>query len=261
MSCRILLVDQHEITRIGLKALLVSLNSVKVCGEADNGIDAIRKAYNLRPNIIILDNFISRANGAIVTRRVLQDNPEQKILIFGVIESEETIRDLIRAGIHGFVSKSAPEIDLLCAIDALQHGRWYFSKALEKLTLDESLDPGVAVPQQHNYLSLREQEVLQLIAEGMLTKEVAKVLGISIKTTEAHRTNLRRKLGVHNLAQATLYAIAHHVLEMPIYESTVSREKYWNKQSVALPYQGVKELPVVPTNEGHSSPLRLTLSA
>src|SRR5262245_37106427 len=133
MSCRILLADEHEVTRIGLKALLSPVKSVTVCGEAGDGLDAIRKAHELRPDIIILDHWISKANGSIVTRRVLKEHPEQKILIFGVIESKNTMRDLLQAGIKGLVSKTDPEMDILCAIDALQQNRTYFTSYVEKL--------------------------------------------------------------------------------------------------------------------------------
>jgi two-component system, NarL family, nitrate/nitrite response regulator NarL len=258
MSCRILLVDEHEVTRIGLKALLSSLKSVTVCGESGDGIDAIRKAHELNPDIIILDHCISKANGSIVTRRVLKRHPEQKVLIFGVTESKNTVRDLLQAGIKGFVSKADPEMDILCAIDALQQNRTYFTSYVEKLILDEYLHPRTSSETQDDYLSLREQEVLQLLAEGTVTKDVALVLGISTKTAETHRSNIMRKLGVHNLAQVTIYAVAHHILKVPVYGRSLPYEQHRQRQSAGPQFQVSDELQVLPTQENAPSPLRLS---
>jgi DNA-binding NarL/FixJ family response regulator len=262
MSCRILLVDEHEVTRIGLKALLSQLKSVTVCGESGDGIDAIRKAHELNPDIMILDHCISKANGSIVTRRVLKEHPEQKVLIFGVTESKNTVRDLLQAGIKGFVSKSDPEMDILCAIEALQQNRTYFTSDVEKLILDEYLHPRMTTSEtQDGYLSLREQEVLQLLAEGTTTKDVALALGISVKTAETHRSNIMRKLGVHNLAQVTVYAVAHHILKVPIFGRSLPYEQHRKRQSAGPQFQVSNELQLLPTKENEPSPLRLSLRA
>ena len=262
MSCRILLVDEHEVTRVGLKALLSPLKSVIVCGESGDGIDAIRKTNELNPDIIILDHCISKANGSIVTRRVLKEHPERKVLIFGVIESKNTVRELLQAGIKGFVSKSDPEMDLLCAIEALQQNRTYFTSFVEKLILDEYLHPRMtALETRDDYLSLREQEVLQLLAEGMVTKDVALALGISVKTAETHRSNIMRKLRVHNLAQVTIYAVAHHILEVPVYGRSLLHEQYRQRQSAEPQFHASGELQMFRTKESSPPPLRLSLGA
>jgi len=261
MSCRILLVDEHEVTRIGLKALLSPVKSVTVCGESGDGLDAIRKAHELKPDIIILDHCISKANGSIVTRRVLKEHPEQKVLIFGVIESKNTIRDLLQAGIKGFVSKTDPEMDILCAIDALQQNRTYFTSYVEKLILDEYLHPRMTTSETQHFLSLREQEVLQLLAEGTVTKDVAAALGISAKTAETHRSNIMRKLGVHNLAQVTVYAVAHHILKVPIYGRSFPYEQHRQKLSAGPRLPVSDELQLLPTKEDDSTPRGLSLGA
>jgi DNA-binding NarL/FixJ family response regulator len=237
---------------------LSPLKSVTVCGESGDGIDAIRKAHELNPDIIILDHCISKANGSIVTRRVLKQHPEQKVLIFGVAESKNTIRDLLQAGIKGFVSKADPEMDILCAIDALQQNRTYFSSYVEKLILDEYLHPRMTTSEtQDDYLSLREQEVLQLLAEGTATKNVALALGISVKTAETHRSNIMRKLGVHNLAQVTVYAVAHHILKVPIYGRSLPYEQHRKRQSAGSQFQVSNELQLLPTKENELLPVQI----
>ena len=263
MSCRILLVDEHEVTRIGLKALLSPLKSVTVCGESGDGIDAIRKAHELNPDIIILDHCISKANGSIVTRRVLKEHPEQKVLIFGITESKNTVRDLLQAGIKGFVSKSDPEMDILCAIDALQQNRTYFTSYVERLILDEYLHPKMMTSETRDeyLLSLREQEVLQLLAEGTATKDVALALGISVKTAETHRSNIMRKLGVHNLAQVTVYAVAHHILKVPIFGRSLPYEQYRKRQSAGPQFQVSNELQLLPAKENEALTTKIVLGA
>jgi DNA-binding NarL/FixJ family response regulator len=218
MTCRILLAHKHEVVRIGIRALLGALN-VTVCGEAADGLEAIERAHQLRPDIVIADLGMPRANGIIVSRRILQSFPSQKLLILGLVESKMVVRDLLEAGVCGLVSKTDPAMAVVNAVQALRRNRTYFTRFVDALMLEEYLCQGRSADSRPSSgsLSLRQQEVLQLLAEGQATKEVATTLGISTKTAETHRNTLMRKLRLHNSAQLTLYAVSHHILDVPIF--------------------------------------------
>src|SRR4029079_2320992 len=131
MSCRILLADDHELVRSGLRAVLESEPDLTVCGESGDGIDTIRLAARSKPDIIIADPWLPGANGVILTRRILDNRPSQKVLIFGTIDSNEPVRDLLQAGVKGVVLKTDGVEDILDAIRALRMDRTYFTSAIE----------------------------------------------------------------------------------------------------------------------------------
>jgi DNA-binding NarL/FixJ family response regulator len=216
MPCRILLAHSHEIVRLGLRTILEANRPVSICGEAADGFDAIRQAHQLRPDIIIVDYNIPKANGFIVSRRILRRRAEQKLIIMDVVESAIVVRRLIRAGVRAVISMSEPASVFVNAIDALQRNRPHFPRFIERLLLEHYLSPGrVAAPDIcDDCLSLRQQEVVQLLAEGRSTKEVAAVLGLSTKTAETHRSAILHKLQLHNIAQLTRYAVSQHILNV-----------------------------------------------
>jgi DNA-binding NarL/FixJ family response regulator len=221
MSCRILLADDHDVVRSGLRAVLRFESDITICGEAADGMDAIRQASQLRPDIIIADPWLPGANGIVLTRQILERCPKQKILIFGTFESDSTVRDLLRAGVKGVVLKADPAADILSAISALRRDRTYFTSSIESVILHKYLRPAVSMPSAEGLetpLTLREQEVAQLLAEGRVTKEIGAMLGISHRTAATHRSNLMRKAGVHNVAEMTLYAISHRLIEVPVFK-------------------------------------------
>lgn len=215
---RILIVDSNEVVRCGLKVLLRSLKDATVCGESKDGLDAIRKSHELRPNIIISDFRLPSANSVILTRRILKLHPEQKILIFASIEVQPEIRALLAAGIQALVSRNDPAEEILCAIEALRDNRTYFTSKIENTIIAEFLRPRIANSdvERRQALTLREQEVAQLLAEGKVTKEIAALLGMSFKTAATHRSNVMRKLEAHNQAQMTLKAISRGIIEVPV---------------------------------------------
>jgi DNA-binding NarL/FixJ family response regulator len=239
MTCRILLAHNHEVMRIGIRALLASLKDVIVCGEATDGIEAIERAHQLRPDIVIADLGMPKANGVIVSRRILQSRPRQKLLILGLVESKMLVRDLLEAGVRGLISKTDPGVAVVNAVQALRRNRTYFTRFVDALMLEGYLCPGRSAGStpSSGSLSLRQQEVLQLLAEGRATKEVATALGISTKTAETHRNTLMRKLQLHNSAQLTLYAVSHHVLDVPIFPLLPETEEL----PESLPYALVGE--------------------
>jgi DNA-binding NarL/FixJ family response regulator len=214
MACRILLAHSHEIVRLGLRVMLETNSNVSICGEAADGLDAIHQAHQLRPDIVIADYNTPKANGFIVSRRILRRRAEQKIVIMDVVESAVVVRRLIRAGVRAVISMSDPASAFVNAIDALQRHRPYFPRFVERLLLESYLSTGgVASPDPcDKCLSLRQQEVVQLLAEGRSTKEVAAVLGLSTKTAETHRSAILHKLQLHNIAQLTRYAVSQHIV-------------------------------------------------
>jgi DNA-binding NarL/FixJ family response regulator len=226
MACRILLAHNHEVVRIGIRALLGVLKDVTVCGEAADGLEAIERAHQLRPDIVIADLGMPRANGIIVSRRILQSCPSQKLLILGLVESKMVVRELLEAGVCGLISKTDPAMAVVNAVQALRRNRTYFTRFVDALMLEGYLCPGrPSGPRPSSgSLSLRQQEVLQLLAEGQATKEVATTLGISTKTAETHRNTLMRKLRLHNSAQLTLYAVSHYILDVPIFSLLAETE-------------------------------------
>lgn len=220
MNWRILLADAEVWVRLGIGEVVRALANVTICGESSDGRDAIRQANKLRPDIIIADPWLPGANGIVFSRRVLEQNPVQKILMFGLFDSSKTVRELLEAGIKGFVLKTDPVADLLDAVKALQRDQSYFTSSIQTAILNGYLteDRFAAEPAFNgDSLTLREKEILQLLIEGRPSKEIGDMLGISFRTAATHRTNLMRKLRLHNIAQLTLYAISHQHIWVPAF--------------------------------------------
>lgn len=224
MSWRILLADSQVCVRLGITTVLRDVSNMTICGECSDGRDTIEAVEKLRPDIVIADPWLPRANGVILTNRILKAHPAAKVLIFGHVDSPLMIRELLQAGIRGLLFKSDPVADLVYAIQVLQRDQTYFTPAIQTVILNEYL--GNAAPQELSsestkHLSLREREVMQLLCEGKQSKEVGEELGISFRTAATHRSNLMRKLKLHNIAELTLYAISHQELELPKLERQV----------------------------------------
>jgi DNA-binding NarL/FixJ family response regulator len=218
MSWRILLADNEVCVRLGIKAVLRDVPGITICGECSDGRDAIELTEKLRANIVIADPWLPRANGVILSKRILENNPAAKILIFGSIDSQLMIREFLHAGIRGLLFKTDPVADLVYAVQVLQRDQMYFTPDVQSVILNEYLTEAPSNDVASDFtkpLSLREQEVMQLLCEGKQSKEIGDELGISFRTAATHRTNLMRKLRLHNIAELTLYAISHQQLEVP----------------------------------------------
>jgi len=210
VGARVMVADGQEIVRIGIKSLLTECGGHEVCGEAADGPAAIEQARPLSPDIVLLDVVLPRLNGMEVARQILAHNPQTSVLLFTDTQSEQIMRETLRLGIRGFVSKSDRMCDLLSAIDAVLHGGAFFTSRVTPMLLHFAKQqdrPGV--------LSTREREIVQLIAEGHCTKHMAHMLTMSIKTVETHRTNAMRKLDIHSTAQLILYAIRNEIVYIP----------------------------------------------
>jgi DNA-binding NarL/FixJ family response regulator len=215
-SFKILVADDHEVVREGLRALLEKQPGWTVCAEASNGREAVERAVALRPDVVIMDLAMPELNGLEATRSILRESPRTAILILSARDSEELVREVLAAGARGFVLKTDAARDLVVAVEGLRHGRPFFSARVAELVLRGFLQGGLVVELDRNRppaLTVREREVLQLLAEGHSNKEVAATLSIGVKTAEAHRANLMRKLAVRSIPDLVRYAIRNHLVE------------------------------------------------
>lgn len=212
---RILIADDHEVARKGIRSLLESHPDWEVCAEASDGREAVEYASRLKPDVLLLDIGMPNLNGLDASRQILATNPEARILILTVHDSEQMVREVLALGASGFLLKSDAGRDLLAAVEALQRRRTFFTSSVAQMILEGYLRPDEngAASRQH-VLTPREREVIQLVAEGKTTKEVATALSLSVKTAETHRTNLMRKLDLHSVAALTLYAVRNGIVHI-----------------------------------------------
>lgn len=213
MTLRILVADDHEVVRRGLCSLLAAHNGWEICGEAVDGREAVAKAKQLRPDIVVMDLGMPSLNGLAATSKILQDEPQQKVLILTVAESEQLVREVLEVGARGYVFKSDAARDLVAAVEALQQGRTFFTPHVGDIVLSGFLDGSTAKTVNVPRLTPREREIVQLLAEGKSTKEVAGVLNLSVKTAETHRSNVMRKLGIHSISGLVLYALRNNIIQ------------------------------------------------
>jgi DNA-binding NarL/FixJ family response regulator len=217
MAFRILLADDHEVVRRGLCSLLRTQPEWEVCGEAGDGREAVEKALQLKPEVVILDIGMPNLNGLEATRQILKANPQTKILILTLHDSEQVVRDILDAGARGFLSKSDAARDLIAAVEALRRGKIYFTPKVGTMVLEGYLHRDTKAssePQTRSRLTPREREIVQLLAEGKSSKEVAVALGLSVKTAETHRSNIMRKLDLHSVSALVLYAVQNNIVHV-----------------------------------------------
>lgn len=214
-NLRVLLVDDHDVVRRGLRALIEAHSGWEISGEAGSGREAVEKAQKLEPDVVVLDFGIPDLCGLEVARRILKARPETQVLVVTMHESEEVIGDVLRAGIRGFVLKSDAGRELVLALEALGQHKPYFTPRVAQMVLEGFLtqaQPHDSGPTVRNRLSRREREVVQLLAEGRSNKDIASRLRISVKTVEAHRSNVMHKLDLHSISQITRYAIRNRLI-------------------------------------------------
>ena len=208
---RIMIVDDHDAVRRGVRTLVESRANYCVVGEASNGREAMELAKESQPDIIILDYSIPELNGLDLSHQLKRVSPRIEILIYTMHDREELIAEILHAGVRGFVLKSDTEKHLLAALDALSIHRPYFSGAVSETLLDKFLE---SKPQPTaSSLTHREREIVQLIAEGRINKEIAQVLNISVKTVETHRASAMHKLKLRTTADLVRYAIRNRIIQ------------------------------------------------
>lgn len=212
MTFRILIVDDYEVVRRGIRTLLEAERGWEVCGEASTGPAAVEAAARLTPDMVILDLGLPELHGLEVTRRILQRQPDTEVLVLTMHASEELIRQVLRAGAHGYVLKSDAGEQLVAAVRSLQRHKPFLTTRVTEVVLDGFLK-GVADDAVGEALTPREREVLQLVAEGRSSKSIAAALGVTVKTIESHRASLMRKLHLRTVADLVRYAVRNGLVE------------------------------------------------
>ena len=216
-NLRILLADDHSLMRRGLKAILESKPGWEVCAEAHTGREAVTKAAQLRPDVVILDVCMPELNGIEATRQIRKASSRTEVLILSVHHSDHLIREVIDAGARGYLVKSDSDRDLVAAVESLSHRKPFFTARATEMLLSGYAgeapveNPDVSMTQR---LTAREREIVQLLAEGKTSKEVAAVLNISAKTAETHRAHIMRKMEFHSVGKIVRYAVRNQIIDL-----------------------------------------------
>jgi len=213
---KVLLVEDHSVVRAGLRALLQAAGDIQVIGEAENGEQGVRAARRLSPDVVLLDVGMPRLNGIQAARQIIHEAPSARVLVLSAYSDEQHVREAVAVGVAGYVLKESAGADLLEAIRQTAGGGAYFSPGVPNHLvkhLRESWAQGRPTTPKSAPLSERHAEVLQLIAEGYCTKQIAALLCISKKTAEKHRYSLMLKLNIHKAANLTRHAVSLGVVE------------------------------------------------
>jgi DNA-binding NarL/FixJ family response regulator len=216
-TLRILVADDHDIIRRGLKELLASRPGWEVCAEAKTGREAVTLAEQLKPDVVVMDISMPDLNGLEAARKIRKSLPKTEILILTLHFSDQLVREIVEAGVRAYIMKSDADRDLVAAVEALANHRPFFTARAADMLLDGFVRPHAAAPDPdaviRNRLTSREREIVQLLAEGKSSKEVAVSLGISVKTAETHRANIMRKLELHSVSELVRYAVRNQIIE------------------------------------------------
>lgn len=203
---RVLVADDHTIVRQGIVSLLRDSGICEVVAEAADGLEAVERAVAMRPDVAVLDMAMPRLSGLEAVRRIRQALRETRILVLTVHDDEEYVLPIVRAGATGYLVKNTAAAELIAAVKALHSGLGYFGPEAARVLADQYQQPAGAAEDPYKHLTPREREVFHLVVEGKPTKEIARVLDISVKTAENHRARLMDKLKVHNTAELVHYA-------------------------------------------------------
>lgn len=207
---RVLIADDHEVVRRGIRDLVENHLKWEVCGEASHGSEVLALARGQRPDVVVLDVSLPGVNGITVTRQLRGALPDTEVLLFTMHDDDETVADGLAAGARGYLLKSEGPEQLLAAISALGVHRPYFSPTVAEMLLAAVHERKTS---RLESFTLRELEVAQLIAEGGSNKHIARALGISVKTVESHRAAVMRKAGVRTVAEFVRFAIKHNLIQ------------------------------------------------
>ncbi|TMQ11472.1 MAG: response regulator transcription factor [Deltaproteobacteria bacterium] len=206
---RVLLAEDHTLVRAGLRALLDNMANVEVVGEAEHGGEALKLVAQLRPEVVVMDLSMPILNGIEATRRVVKLKPRPRVLVLSMHDDAEYVRQALGAGASGYLLKSAAVSELELALAAVIRGEVWISPAIARSVVDEIAR---REPAHRDALTPRQREILQLVAEGHTTKQIAKRLHIGMKTVDAHRAQIMERLDIHNIAGLVRYAIRMGVI-------------------------------------------------
>ena len=213
----VLLADDHGIVRKGIRSLLEQESWIKIVGEAEDGMEVLKKAGTLLPDILVLDISLPLLNGLEVARRLNKLQPEIKIIILSMHDSEELIYETLQAGVKGYILKKSAPDQLVSAIRAVSLGKSFFSPEISKIIDERKIEQGQVIGNESILvpaLTGRETEILQLVAEGHSNREIAEILFISIKTVENHRSKIMEKMNFRNIADLIKYAVSKGIIQL-----------------------------------------------
>ena len=216
MPLRILVADDHDVMRIGIRELLGTHDGWEVCAEARDGREAVAKTEQLKPDIVILDVNMPELNGIEAARKIRKKFASTEVLIISFDYSDQLIREMVGAGVRGFVVKADSERDLVAAVEALSNHKSFFTSRASDVILGRvrGYSQGEDLKElARSRLTPREREIVQLLAEGKSSKEVAESLTISVKTADTHRANVMRKLDLHSVTELVRYAVRNQIVK------------------------------------------------
>jgi DNA-binding NarL/FixJ family response regulator len=213
---RIVLADDHAIVRQGLRSLLEQQPGWKVVGEAVTGKEAVTKVREIRPDVAILDISMPSLNGLEAARQIVESGSKTRILILTIHDSDAMIKEMLDAGVKGYVLKSDAARDLVLAVEALHNNKTFFTSKVAEMVLDGYLKK-VKTPTETepaaSRITPRQREIVKLLAEGKTSKEVAVALGMSVKTAETHRANIMKRLNCHSISELVRYALRNQIID------------------------------------------------
>ena len=212
---KILVADDHDVVRRGLRALLEDQPGWEVCAEATTGRQAVEKTRQLKPDVVVLDVTMPELNGLEAARQILKLHPPPEVLILTMHDSEQVAQEVIKTGARGYILKSDAGRDLVTAVQTVSRHKNFFTNRVSQMVSDNQLKGGLQAVDADSIgsrLTAREREIVQLLAEGKANKEVAGLLNISVKTVETHRTNIMRKLDLHSVSELVRYAVRNNIV-------------------------------------------------
>jgi len=211
---RVLLADDHQLMRSGIRLMLERETNLSVVGEANDGREAVALAKSLRPDVVVMDIGMANLNGIEAAQQMTGDSPEIAVVMLSMHSDESYVLRALKAGARGYLLKDSAEADLIKAVHAVAGGKSFFSPAVSKVLLDDYVRKlrRSRTEDAYDLLTPREREVLQLIAEGKSNKDIANLLNLSVYTVESHRSNLMEKLNVRGLPELILYAVRKGII-------------------------------------------------
>ena len=209
---RVLLADDHAILRAGIRALLAAYSDIQVVGEASNGAEALARANELKPDVVVMDVAMPEVNGLVATRQILEMHPNIKVVILTQYDNKEYVLPLLKMGASGYVLKQAVDTDLVLALRTVMRGESFLYPPIAKIVLDAYLQKPTSDEAAYERLTDREREVLILIAQGKSSREIGAVLHISPNTVDVHRMRLMKKLNLHSVAELSAYAVKRKLI-------------------------------------------------
>ncbi|MBI2928670.1 MAG: response regulator transcription factor [Verrucomicrobia bacterium] len=210
---RVLVADDHEMVRRGLRAVVENQPGWLLCGEATTGREAVERALELKPDVVVMDLSMPELHGLEATRRIRRELPQTEVLILTMHDSERLVREVLAVGAKGFVLKSDAGHVLVRALESVGEHRPYFTSKFGELMISGYLHSAESLADEGETLSPREREIVQLVCEGKSSKDIAVALDLSTKTVETHRANIHRKLRLRSVSELVRYAIRNQIIE------------------------------------------------